>query len=69
MSAWLTFSLTFIFLFVRADGAQLQKITEIVAQQQIMPAVDTRLFSLAQADEALQLVAKGPLNGKVILQM
>lgn len=57
------------FLFVRADGAQLQKITEIVAQQQIMPAVDTRLFSLAQADEALQLVAKGPLNGKVILQM
>ena len=57
------------FLFVRADGAQLQKITEIVAQQQIMPAVDTRLFSLAQADEALQLVAKGPLNGKVILPM
>lgn len=57
------------FLFVRADGAQLQKITEIVERQQIMPAVDTRLFSLAQADEALQLVAKGPLNGKVILQM
>lgn len=57
------------FLFVRADGAQLQKITEIVERQQIMPAVDTRLFSLAQADEALQLVAKGPLNGKVILPM
>lgn len=57
------------FLFVRSDGAQLQKITEIVEQQKIQPAVDSRVFSLEQANEALQLVAKGPLNGKVILQM
>ena len=57
------------FLFVRSNGAQLQKITEIVEQQQIMPAVDSRVFSLSQANEALQLVAKGPLNGKVILQI
>ena len=57
------------FLFVRSDGAQLQKITEIVKQQKIQPAVDSRVFSLEQANEALRLVAKGPLNGKVILQM
>lgn len=57
------------FLFVRSDGAQLQKITEIVEQQKIQPAVDSRVFSLEQANEALRLVAKGPLNGKVMLQM
>lgn len=57
------------FLFVRSDGAQLQKITEIVEQQKIQPAVDPRVFYLEQANEALQLVSRGPLNGKVILQM
>lgn len=57
------------FLFVRSNGAQLQKITEIVEQQQIRPAIDSRIFSLSQANEALQLVSKGPINGKVIIQM
>lgn len=57
------------FVFVRSDGAQLQKITEIVEKQQIKPAVDARIFSLNQANEALQLVAKGPLNGKVMIQL
>lgn len=57
------------FLFVRSNGAQLQTITEIVEQQQIRPAIDSRIFSLSQANEALQLVSKGPINGKVIIQM
>lgn len=57
------------FLFVRSNGAQLQKITKIVEQQQIRPAIDSRVFSLSQADEALQLVSKGPINGKVIIQL
>lgn len=57
------------FVFVRSDGAQLQKITEIVEKQQIKPAIDSRVFSLSQANEALQLVAKGPLNGKVMIQL
>ena len=57
------------FLFVLANGAQLQKITEIVEQKQIRPAVDPRVFSLSQANEALQLVSKGPIHGKVIIQM
>ena len=57
------------FVFVRSDGTQLQKITEIVEKQQIKPSVDARVFSLDQANEALQLVAKGPLNGKVIIQL
>lgn len=57
------------FVFVRSDGAQLRKITEIVEQQQIKPAVDSRVFALDQANDALRLVAKGPLNGKVIIQL
>ena len=57
------------FVFVRSDGAQLRKITEIVEQQQIKPAVDPRVFALDQANDALRLVAKGPLNGKVIIQL
>lgn len=57
------------FLFVRSSGAQLQKVTEIVEQKRIRPAVDSRIFSLDRAGEALQLVKTGPLNGKVIVQM
>lgn len=57
------------FLFVRSDGVQLQKITEIVEKQQIKPVVDARIFSLDQAKEALELVVKGSLNGKVIMQI
>ncbi|MBT9684241.1 NADP-dependent oxidoreductase [Pseudoflavonifractor sp. MCC625] len=57
------------FVFVRSNGAQLQKITEIVEKQQVKPAVDARVFSLDQANEALHLVAKGQLNGKVMIQL
>ena len=57
------------FLFVRSNGAQLNKITKIVEQQQIRPAIDSRIFSLPEINEALQLVSEGPINGKVIIQM
>lgn len=57
------------FIFVRADGVQLRKITEMVEQYHIVPDVDPRIFSLSQVNEALQLVAEGRLNGKVMIQM
>lgn len=57
------------FVFVRSDGAQLRKIAEIVERQQIKPAIDSRVFTLDQANDALRLVAKGSLNGKVIIQL
>lgn len=57
------------FVFVRSDGAQLRKIAEIVERQQIKPAVDSRVFTLDQANDALRLVAKGSINGKVIIQL
>lgn len=57
------------FLFVHADGAQLQRITEIVEQNHIVPTIDSHVFSIEQANEALQLVAQGPINGKVIIRL
>lgn len=57
------------FLFVHSDGAQLQKITEIVEKNHITPAIDDRVFSLAQAEQALKHVENGKLNGKVLIQM
>lgn len=55
------------FLFVHADGAQLQKVTEIVEKNHIVPTVDSRVFSIEQANDALRLVAQGPINGKVLI--
>ena len=57
------------FLFVRSDGEQLRTITEIVEKEQSKPAVDSRMFSLEQADDALRLVSEGALNGKVIIRL
>ena len=47
------------FIFVRADGAQLGKITDIVEQYHIMPRVDPHEFGIEQANAALELVARG----------
>lgn len=57
------------FIFVHSNGNQLRKITEIVEKNHIVPAVDPHLFNLEQANDALKLVAQGPINGKVIIQM
>ena len=57
------------FIFVRADGKQLRKITQIVEKNQIMPAVDPHVFSLERADQALKLVADGGSVGKVLIQI
>lgn len=56
------------FLFVRSDGEQLKRVTEIVEKYQIMPDIDPRIFSLSQVNEALELMANGKLNGKIIIQ-
>lgn len=56
------------FLFVRADGAQLEKVTQIVEENQIVPKIDPRAFDLSQINDALRLVADGPIHGKVVLR-
>lgn len=56
------------FLFVRSDGEQLKRVTEIVEKYHIMPDIDPRMFSLSQVNEALELMANGKPNGKIIIQ-
>lgn len=57
------------FMFVHSDGNQLKKITGIVEKNKIVPDIDPRIFSLSQVNEALALVAKGGVNGKIIIQL
>lgn len=56
------------FIFVRSDGEQLKKVTEIVQKYSIKPPVDSHSFSIDQANEAMKLVAGGKLNGKVVIR-
>ena len=56
------------FIFVRADGAQLGKITDIVEQYHIVPRVDPHEFGIKQANAALELVARGHTDGKVVVR-
>ena len=56
------------FLFVHADGAQLQEITKIVERNHIVPKTDPRIFTPEAAREALELVKSGPTDGKVLIQ-
>lgn len=57
------------FVFVHADGAQLEKITKIVEQNHIVPTVDPHVFPIEQANDALRLVAHGPIRGKVLIEL
>lgn len=55
------------FMFVRADGAQLQQITKIAERDHIVPKVHPRTFTPETAQDALELVENGPTDGKVLL--
>lgn len=57
------------FLFVRSDGAQLQKITEIVEKNNIKPVLHEKIFNLEQTNDALNLLAHGHINGKIIINI
>lgn len=56
------------FIFVRADGEQLKEITRIVEENNIVPLIDSHIFTIEEAAEALKLVASGHTNGKVIIK-
>lgn len=57
------------FMFVRADGAQLQTITHMVEKLQLRPPVHPQIFTLATVPQALQLVAQGKARGKVVISL
>lgn len=56
------------FIFVRADGKQLEKITEIVEEYNIVPAIDPTEFTIYDINDALNLVVKGKTKGKVVIK-
>lgn len=56
------------FIFVRADGKQLEKITKIIEENNIVPAIDPTNFSIEDINEALNLVASGHTKGKVVIK-
>ncbi|WP_020558417.1 NADP-dependent oxidoreductase [Thiofilum flexile] len=56
------------FLFMRAEGTQLQAITELVEAGHIKPVVD-RVFPFESTNDALAYIDSGRAKGKVVIQM
>ena len=54
------------FLFMRADGAQLQAITALIESGAIKPVID-RTFPFQQTADALSYVEQGRAKGKVVV--
>ncbi len=59
---------TYTFVFMRADGAQLRQITALVEAGSIRPVID-RVFPFVDTHDALAYVAGGRAKGKVVVQM
>jgi NADPH:quinone reductase-like Zn-dependent oxidoreductase len=59
---------SYSFLFMRADGAQLREITRLVETGAIRPVVD-RVFPFEQTNEALAYVEAGRAKGKVVVAL
>jgi len=55
------------FIFVRGDGKQLQEITKIIERNNIVPAIDSKEFKLADINEAINYMTTGHPKGKVLI--
>lgn len=58
----------FSFLFMKANGSQLQQITSLIESGAIRPIVD-KVFSFASTNEALAYVESGRAKGKVVIKV
>ncbi|WP_247841959.1 NADP-dependent oxidoreductase [Pseudomonas sp. MWU12-3103b] len=61
-------AVNYTFVFMRANGAQLQKIATLVEEAIIRPVID-RSFSFASTAEALKYVEQGRAKGKVVVTL
>lgn len=59
---------TYSFVFMRADGAQLSTITSLVESGAIGPVID-RVFPFQDAQGALAYVERGRAKGKVVVEL
>lgn len=60
--------INYVFLFMRANGNQLSKITQLIEQGSIRPVID-RIFSFSAIADALAYAELGNAKGKTIIQM
>lgn len=59
---------SFSFLFMRADGNQLSKITSLIESGILHPVVD-QIFPFSETNEAVAYVDKGRAKGKVVIKV
>jgi len=59
---------TYSFLFVRPDGAQLAEIGQLLESERIHPVID-KVFPFEQAKDALEYLAQGRAKGKVVVRV
>jgi alcohol dehydrogenase len=62
------FNVDYHFLFMKPSGEQLTKIKLLVEKGSIRPVID-RVYSLEEAQEAVQYVETGRAKGKVVIQV
>ncbi|TYS85064.1 NADP-dependent oxidoreductase [Rossellomorea aquimaris] len=62
------FNVDYHFLFMKPSGEQLEKIKHLVEKGSIRPVID-RVYSLEEAQEAVQYVETGRAKGKVVIQV
>lgn len=59
---------SYSFLFVRPDGAQLGEISKLIEAEYIKPVID-KVFPFDKAKDALEYLAQGRAKGKVVITM
>ncbi|ARQ06039.1 NADP-dependent oxidoreductase [Macrococcoides canis] len=62
-------NVTYHFMFVDADGAQLDEVSKILAEKQVKPQIDPKEFSLKDTEAALNYTFDGHPSGKVIIKV
>lgn len=60
--------ISYLFHFVRPDGAQLNEIGDLMKTDRIRPVID-KTFPFEHAKEALEYLAQGRSKGKVVVKM
>ncbi|MES2481690.1 MAG: NADP-dependent oxidoreductase [Pseudomonadota bacterium] len=61
-------NLGYSFLFIKANGAQLQEITHLIEAGAIRPVID-KVFAFESTNEALAYVESGRAKGKVVVKV
>ncbi|WP_038907774.1 NADP-dependent oxidoreductase [Dickeya oryzae] len=61
-------SLSYSFLFVKPDGAQLTQISKLIEAEHIIPVID-KVFPFAATKDALGYLARGHAKGKVVVKI